>query len=413
MVAIADTMRNMFRKEYDKRPVSTLFLTIIIIFFIIFVAAAIVSGGSTFNNMLNSPGSNVFMDHFDSVLYSSDHPYTKYGVIYPPLATVLYAALGRFIIPYVNVPAGTGLTAELIRDSQMGMLSFVLITLLTFFALYLVYSRSMKDKDIRKELLFLFAIVLTFPFIYAIERGNSIILVIVFCLIFLAGYRSENKWIRYMAYASLGCATGFKLYPAILWLLTLRDRRYKEAGICALIVAALILIPFLFTDGGPIVLLDAIFRHVPTSVGFTNIGQIVHGTFGDFLGLSENMVSAINYAVLGGFTLLSFIVILFDREMKFWKVVALISCNLVLGPGVGVPYQLVYMWLPILYFLASEKHMSRENAFYTVCFAMIFVLIPGIGGTGSVFVIIVAAAILYEGIARICRRNKHQCAEAA
>jgi hypothetical protein len=124
------------------------------------------------------------------------------------------------------------------------------------------------------------------------------------------------------------------------------------------------------------------------------------------------------------FTLLSFIVILFDKEMKFWKILGILSCNLVLGLGLGVQYQIIYMLPAILYFLISEKKMTRENLLYTVCFAMTMVLIPGIefagsvstslgtfsfypgaviGAMESVFVIIIAVLLLREGMVRIYR----------
>jgi hypothetical protein len=408
MVSISDRMVCAYRKEYDKNPVFTLFITILIVFFIVFIAAVLITGGSIFYNFLNSPATYVFLDHFDSILYSSDRPYGKWGVIYPPLATVFYAVLGHFIIPFVDVPAGTDLTSELIRDSQAGILSLVFMMLIAFYALYILYSKFMKDAEIRKELLFLFAVLLAYPFIYAVVRGNSIILVLVFCLIFLMGYRSENKLVRYASYIALGITAGFKLYTAILGLLILKDRRYREAGICALIVAALVFIPFIFTDGGPMVLFDTIFGYASTRAGVTNFNQMVCNIFGTGLGFSDTAVSVISYAVVNAFTILSFLVILFDKEMKMWKVVALIACNLVLGPSVGVAYQAVYMILPIMYFLASEKNMSRENVFYVICFAMTMVLIPWreIGSIESAFVVIIAVAILYEGLVRMYRNRR-------
>ena len=63
--------------------------------------------------------------------------------MYPPLMTVFYAILGHFIIPYVSVAPGQ-LDDFAIRDSQLGIMSFVILTLLTFYALYLVFSRIMK-----------------------------------------------------------------------------------------------------------------------------------------------------------------------------------------------------------------------------------------------------------------------------
>jgi len=425
MVVAVDRMKDIYRKEYERNPVLTLFLTILIAFFIVFVIAALMSGGDTFYNVLNSDRSKLFSDHFDSIFYSSNDPYTRWQVIYPSFATVLYAVLGHFVIPFVDIPSGDVLSAALIRESQMGILSFLFITLLTLSALYLVVSKLMKKESFRKELVFLFAVVLAYPFIYALERGNSIIITLVLCFLFILGYRSENKIIRYASYVALACAAGIKMYPAILLLLILRDRNYREAGVCVSITAMMMLVPFLFTDGNPILLLDNITSYTEVNLGVTNINQIMLGIFQEGLGLSGGVVTIMSYAVVGTFTLLSVIVILFDREMKHWKIIALISCNLILGLGVGVQYQVVYMLMPILYFLAAEREMTKENKFYTICFAMTMVLIPGIGVAGlypsamigameSFFVIIIALALLYEGVGRIYRdRSEERRAGAA
>ncbi|MCL2143085.1 MAG: DUF2029 domain-containing protein [Methanomassiliicoccaceae archaeon] len=431
MVTVVDRIGQMYRKEYERNPVFTLFLTILIAFFIVFVIAAVVTGGDSIHMVFLADKRDTFMDHFNSIKYSSDHPYTRFHVIYPPLVTSFYTVLGYLTIPFVDVASIEEL-APALRSSQMGIMSFLIITLVTFYALYLIFSRIVREEGIRKELMFLFAVLLAYPFVYALERGNSIIMALVFCLLFILGHKSENKYVRYASYIALGCAAGIKLYPAILWLLILKDRNYREAGICAAIVAVLVFVPFVFTDGSPLIFFDKVFSYASANPGFTNLNQIITGIFGEWLGLSEGGVSVISYAVIGTFTLLSFIVILFDKEMKFWKVLALIGCNLVLGLGIGAQYQIIYMTPAILYFLASEKNMTRENLFYVVCFAMTMVLIPGlaapwlsaaigveaypsavIGAVESFFVIVIAIALLREGIVRIYRgRSAAHGAEA-
>ena len=412
----ADWMKETYRREYERNPVFTLFLTMLIVFFVVFVIAAIVTGGSSAYRAMYWNHEDMFMDHFNSIMYSFDRPYTHWRVIYPPLVTVYYAVLGHFTIPFADAAHDPMLSFAL-RDTQAGMLSFFIVVILTLYVLYLVFSKFVKEEGHRKEILFLFTVLLAYPFLYAVERGNSIILALVFCFLFLMGYRSENKVVRYASYFALGCAAGIKLYPVILGLLILRERRYMEAAICISIVAAVVLIPFVFTDGDPIILLDTLFRYTgsPDTYGFTNFNQLIFGVGRDLLGAPSGIVQAVSYAVIGTFTLLSFIVILFDKEMKSWKVLALLGCNLILGLGVGGAYQMIYMIPAVLCFLNSEKEMTKENKFYVVCFAMIFVLIPGIapgwvnpspiiGSIEAAFVIIIAVALLREGIGRLRRR---------
>ena len=424
MASAVDRMKGAYIKEYERNPVLTLFLTILIAFFIVFAVAAAMTGGDTFYHVLNSNRSDVFSDHFGMIMEGIDDPYTKWLAIYPPLVMVFYAVLGHFTTPFVDIPAGDELSAELLRNSQMGIMSFFIIMALAFYVLHLIVSKLMKEEGFRKELVFLFAVLLAYPFVYAFERGNNIIFALVFCFIFILGYRSENRMIRYASYIALGCAAGLKLYPVILLLLILRERNYREAAVCVLFVAAAALIPFIFTDGNPMILLDNIMLYTGANLGVTNINQIIVGIFQEGLGVAHGTVSVISYAAIGVFTLLSVAVILLDREMKFWKVIALLSCNLVLGLGVGVQYQIIYMAMPIFYFLAAEREMTRENKFYTVCFAMMMVLIPGIeiaglypsaviGAMESAFVIVVAIALLREGLGRILRNRSAVRAAAA
>lgn len=408
MSVVIDKIRNTFNREYTENPIFTLFLAILLLFFVMFILAAIITGGESILSVLIKE--DTFMDHFNSIMDSSDRPYSRGEVIYPPLATIFYIIIGNITIPFVDVTGD--LTAGMLRDSQMGIMSLILLILVVFYALHLIYHRIMKVNDIKKELMFLFLILLSYPFLFAVERGNNILLALVFSFLFLLGYRSENRIIRYTSYFALGCAAGLKLYPAILALLIVRDRRYKEAAICMSIVAATVLLPFVFTDGNPIMLMDTIFSYTNTHPGSFNINQLSLAVFQDFFGFSHETGSIIGFTITSVFTILSFAVILFDRRMKFWKILALLSCNLVLGFGLGCPYQMIYMTMPILFFLVSEKEMTKENLFFTICFAMTMALIPGIifhnnwmvtGCIESMFAIIIAIALIYEGLRRIFR----------
>lgn len=411
MSTIVNKIRKTCRNEWDANPLSTVFLIVVITFFTIFLIYCITTDGRSLNRILFFDRSDTFMDYFNSVVNSSYHPYTgKHPLIYPPLSVLFYATIGHFTIPFASG------SAAVLRNSQMGIMSFFVITLLTFYLLYLVYSKIMEKTNNRKEIIFIFIMILSFPFIYTIERGNSIILTLVFCLIFLVGYKSENKYVRYLAYVSLGCATGFKIYPIMLWLLVLREREYKEALMSALIIITFMFVPFIFTDGTPRILFDTIIRNVEysssNSPNIKNLNQFSYYIFQNKLGLPESTVSNIGYLILGIFTFLSFAVILFDKKMKFWKVVTLISCNLVLGLGMASPYLLIYMAMPITFFLSSEKEMTKNNIFYLICFLMAFVLIPvltyenylRLHSIRTMFIIIAAVALIIEGIVDI-RRN--------
>ncbi|MCL2143078.1 MAG: DUF2029 domain-containing protein [Methanomassiliicoccaceae archaeon] len=423
MAAVVDRMMYAYRKEYERNPVATLFLTLLFVFLVIFVIAALITNMESAIVALNDKPELVFSDYFESVWASSDSPYTRaVPVMYPPLATLFFAGIGSIVIPYANlVPGMTDHEIWFaIRDSQLGIMSYFIFAMVMLYALHVIIRKLTKGTDLRAEVLFLL-ILLSFPVIHVLERGNVILLAVVLCFIFIIGHKSENKYVRYVSYIALGCAAGIKLVPAILGILILREKRYKEAGICALIGAAFVFLPFLFTDGTPAILFDTILGYTDDvgaggGMNFSPVAGAVNYIFSPIVGDAVSTVIAATAAL--AFLLVSFIVILFDKEMKFWKILALISCALVVGIGLAVPYNLLYLLFPLMFFLISEKELTKGNIFFLICFIGAFALIPGIGldtphkmlGLKSVFVMLMSFALMYEGCGRLYRnfRGRHE-----
>jgi len=419
VAAVIDKMINAYRKEYDRNPVFTLFITLLFVFLVIFIVVAFITRMESVIVVLNDKQDLTFTDFFESVWASSNSPYSRENpVLYPPLATLFFIGIGNVVIPYAGlVPGMTDKESWFaIRDSQFGIMSYLIFAILMVYALHLVMKRMARGTDLRMDVLFLL-ILLSFPVIHVLERGNIILLAIVLCFVFLMGYRSENKIIRYLSYIALGIAAGIKLTPAILWLLIIRDRNYKGAVICALIVLAFIFIPFLFTDGTPLMLLDTIIGYTNKvgEGGAMNLGPLAGAVNYAFSPLFGDNVSTVIATILTlAFLLISFIIILFDKEMKFWKVVTLISCILIVGIGLAVPYNLLYLLPPIMLFLVSEKELTKNNMFFLICFIGAISLIPGIIlvrphdmlGLKSIFVFLMAVVLMCEGCIRLYRNFK-------
>ena len=101
-----------------------------------------------------------------------------------------------------------------------------------------------------KRALLAAALALSAPAVFAFERGNIILLAAVLCTWFLLGYQSPRRLVRELAFVALAVAAALKIYPALLGLLLLRQRRWKDAlrlaayGLCA------VFLPFLCMQGG-------------------------------------------------------------------------------------------------------------------------------------------------------------------
>ena len=86
--------------------------------------------------------------------------------------------------------------------------------------------------------------------LFTLERCNIILLAEIFILFYLFNYNNENNIYKELALMSLAIAASIKITPAILGVLLLYKRQFKEAfrsmiyGLCAFFL------PFLFFKGG-------------------------------------------------------------------------------------------------------------------------------------------------------------------
>ena len=373
----------------------------------VFITVAIITDGQTARGMMNPEPRDVFMDHFNSIVMSSDHPYTKFHVIYPPFITAVYALLGHYTLPYVVAEPGAVFSLAL-RGSVMGAMTFILIVIATLYLLHIAIRRIIADRltAVRIELTFIM-ILTSFPVIYALERGNCIIMTVVLCLFFLIWYRSESKYARYASYIALGAAAGMKLYPAIFAVLLIRERRWGDTAICLAIGVLMFIVPLLFTDG-------SISTFIENALSYSNSSAYGGGRITinewiiNIIGRENSIGPAVSLLVQGVIALASVVIAIFDKGMKDWKVITLLSCNLILVAGIGTGYILIYAIIPTLFFVLKEREITKENIFFLVCFTIILCLIPGTGSAWqliptikSFFAIMMLAYLLVEGTKRV------------
>lgn len=89
--------------------------------------------------------------------------------------------------------------------------------------------------------------VLSYPVFFALSCGNLSLLVAALIALFLLAFR-QGKFC--VAAILLGVAAAFKLYPALLGLLFLCDKRWKEALLCAATFFGLTLLSLVMFQGG-------------------------------------------------------------------------------------------------------------------------------------------------------------------
>ena len=383
-------------------PAASLMVLLMAVFLIADAFLFLVPGLDAFRDSLHGESETYFMDFFSSLVDSMNDPYGNLrditGVIYPALITVFYSLVGHAVSGYVSDPTD----AFSYREVQEPVMVLLVITALALYAVHLFCMRAERKGGLEhrmSELMFL-CVLLSSPVMYAVVRGNSMIMCVVFCALFVLGYRSENRWIRWASYVCLGIAAGIKIAPAVLAFIILKERDWRGFAECVAIVAALFIVPFAFTEGS---LSDLISNLTSYSDGrdsgaIVTVGDYVHALLYRFV--SDGVQSTVSIAVTAALVVLFAAMILFDRELDQWKILILMFGAMILCFGNGIRYNFCYIIIPLVFFASERREMSRINAVSAVCFAVMFLLYPSEPFLKSLALIAVLAMVTWESLPR-------------
>ena len=371
--------------------------------------AFLLTDGRSLGSVLFWDRIDYFMDYFNSIYYSRSGPYLNFNVIYPGLITVLYSIIGVLL-------ESTGVSFDSrweIRASFAGIASYAIFTVVLLALLLCVLLRT--KQNLKKETLLFFILILaSYPMVYCLDRGNSMLISVIFSLLFFIFFNSEKKEHKYLSFLFLSIAIATKIYPAFFGILVLRDairnKSYKDLIPCIIICAVVFIVPFFFTDG---TVLD-VFRNATkyseavSMVGHVSLAGILETAAHGFgmrnfsIGAFSLWISLILMAV-GAF------VVLADKRAAYWETVSLLVCVQILSVGVAPPYVLLYMIIPAWYFLNDNSSKKNKTYLISLLLAATLVMVPGFLGLNAehvsymkaIAVLILTAVLLYNASKRM------------
>lgn len=354
----------------DINTKSKLFYAFMFLCMLITFISGLASDGQSITNMLFNRD-DIFMDFFNSINDCADDAYGEYGVIYPPLVVLFY----RFFSCFFE----SGTTSHDMRDTSLGMMCFVLLTIICLYLIVKCFTKFKNGNNADKAL-FLFFTITSLPMIYLLERGNILIIVISLILMFVYGYDSDKPLIRHIAFISLAIAVSIKIYPVIFGLVLLRKKNnIKNILWCILYGILFFFVPFLFLGGFSQVFV-LIKNILYTSSMFAGNGYgfkvNITNTF-DFIGALVDhpyIFSVIGNAILFITAIIGIVLTLFAKFDCEWKLFAIPSLFIILIPGFSYIYCITYMLIVLLMFLNEEKK-SKLDIVYLVLFVLQFALI--------------------------------------
>lgn len=398
-----DWLKSKHSEYYDEHQVGTVFVEAMAVIGILFVISMALTGGRTMSSVLVAVQTDTFMDYFNSVVFGLEDPYSNPKVIYPPLITAVYMVIARYTNDFVFF-YGNDYSIDM-RNSEIPMMVFIIITLLSLVLLQSVMEKNLKDGGCGKiSNIMFFTVLLSYPVLWTLERGNSLLYAVPAVMLFITGYNSDNILIRFASYVALGFAVGIKISPVLFTLLILGQRRYTEFAVCVAIAAVMLLAPFAYTGGSIETVLDhALSYNEPGLVGFKNVGE--------FLGLSSDAI-----LVLSGAVILLMAALCIWSGLEDWEKILLISCACIEFFTLNTPYLSLYLLIALIPFLVRNRTLNRKSIIYLVFFITVFAMVPtpfdtygplALAKFASIFVAMVL--LLGYGILKMFRPSNNDC----
>lgn len=320
---------------------------------------------------------DLFMDFFNVNYMAAElNPYLEGNSSYPPFI-LLIAKVFSFFGDYENI------AAHLIRTSTMGMLIYLAFFATFTLLIYLVIVKVLRKIDgLSKIEVYLYSGLLLFnaPFIFMADRGNYLIIALLFyCMYFLLYNKRRNT-----ASVMIGVSASIKIYPALAMVFYLFDKKYKEFIISLSTCLGVSFISICFFRGG---LWNNIITFVKNVFGFgggyeeeymnvyfsTGLNSLLKAPF---VILNDGVIPQSFNITLIFFILcimiLSISLIFIYKEKIMWKRALIITILIILLSPISSYYNLTLLLAPVLLFILDNKE-SKNDKLYACLMGVLFI----------------------------------------
>lgn len=329
--------------------------------------------GAFFQNIFLNDSYDTFMDFFNPVNTEKYDPYNDLNTSYPALACLVFKFFLQFVPIDIQQRNQVGYD---FRTTQMTMIVFIIfILVLLWIVAYIIRKKSILSVEMQSLLILL--CYLSMPFMFAIERGNLIILTFVCSFFFCEYYDSENKYVKELAYFSLAFAASLKIYPAILGLLICKKGNGKDVFRLTIYGLVMFFVPFFYFDGINSVIMLIKDLKITGSGKYTGLGMNVslYNLCNTVAGIFDYSIS--HYMIICIYVLVSLVLaIAFIKLNVKWKKQLALIMFIILIPKTNYYYILIFLIIPFVGFLneiMKQEEYNMMNIKYAIIFAIIFV----------------------------------------
>lgn len=279
--------------------------------------------------------------------------------------------------PFLNL-ISYGFSKLPIGTSFVGYTLLCLCAFITFTVLFTYPGNS------KKHIIEIFIIsLMTYPLLFTIDRGNLEGLLLISLLAFVYYYQ-KKKYLLSVVFLSFAIA--MKLFPIVLLVVYLSDKKYKEIFLTGLFTALLTIFSLLFFKGGflenlTLLVSGANLVHLNRFLGgdlMVQRGVSLFTLIKIFLIETDLLQKVDMVKFLGIYVKTAMVVGLFISayvvflEKDFWKKIALLVIAMLLLPQVSADYKLIHMFIPLFLFFNAPKS-DRLDWVYVILFGLLLI----------------------------------------
>ena len=270
-----------------------------------------------------------YFRHVHHSQYLSNIYHMELDAYFPPMAYIFYCFIYRISF--------NGYLSDDYRDMLTEPYQIIIFIMYTLIAVvWLGYIFDELNISITKRRLLFFSVVFSVPvFAGALERGNMALYVIVIILNALILKDSDQCWKREASLILIAIAAGLKVYPAVLGLLYIKEKRRKEAIRLIIYGILCFFMPFIFFGGlGGLLAYIKKLIELMSREYFGRI-QFFKGLM-SFTLLSNEAISILNFLFIMGLL----VAIIFTKN-KLYEMIYFASF-MAFVPGNAYRYTLIY-----------------------------------------------------------------------
>lgn len=254
------------------------------------------------------------------------------------------------------------------------------------------YFYGLRSRLTFGRLVAIFAVVfLTYPVLFGLDRGNFDLLVCALLLLFAVSYERQRHGASTLF---LAFAIAIKPYAAILLMIFVLDKRYKDALLASSVAVLMSLFSLSIFKDGLFVETQKYFNKLTGMADYLSTGSQQSYTsdlFGFLTAVVRLAGDALNidksgstmylpahptattcYAAIAIVIFLYFMIYLWSKPQPLWKTAAVLTILLILLPYNSGDYRLTYLFVPMLMYM-SIRGIARRDLLIVVLWGLLLV----------------------------------------